>query len=462
MAENNSKTRLDSWKEIADYLVRDVRTVIRWEKDKGLPVHRVPGGKRHAVFAYPAEIDAWLASGSAALNGVTTTAPSPQAPAWGRTGSRWRVQPFGYALGRPGSARRVAVGLIVLVLLAGVVAAVRYQGRRELPQVERVTFRGSEVVAIDSRGDDAWVYRSAQPLLDDLSAEHAENPRRLSRIVDLNGDGRNEALAVLRMQASPNPADPVRTQLVCFSPRGEVLWKYEATDVLTFGGIEYKGPWRILDVLVVPASPRPLVWVVFTHHLWFASFVKKIDPATGHAEIWFVNSGALLVLGYLDNEQDSWLLAGGFNSEYEFGSLAVLDAKQAFAASPQTFGSRYHCESCPEGSPQRYFLFPRSEVNRLTKTATNYVYLIGIQEEGVKVSTMELSVAARAIYEFPPNLDPRQLRVVFTSPYWMEHETLEREGKIHHSAQKCPDRVPSRVRVWSPDDGWAEVARLNR
>jgi len=32
--------RLDSWKEIAAYLKRDVRTVRRWEHAEGLPVHR--------------------------------------------------------------------------------------------------------------------------------------------------------------------------------------------------------------------------------------------------------------------------------------------------------------------------------------------------------------------------------------------------------------------------------------
>lgn len=52
--------RLDSWKEIADYLKRDIRTAIRWEKERGLPVHRVPGGQRQTVFAYTSEIDSWL------------------------------------------------------------------------------------------------------------------------------------------------------------------------------------------------------------------------------------------------------------------------------------------------------------------------------------------------------------------------------------------------------------------
>jgi dipeptidyl aminopeptidase/acylaminoacyl peptidase len=62
MTENRFvKERLDSWKEIATYLHRDIRTVIRWERQRGLPVRRVPGAKRQAVFAYRDEIDTWLA-----------------------------------------------------------------------------------------------------------------------------------------------------------------------------------------------------------------------------------------------------------------------------------------------------------------------------------------------------------------------------------------------------------------
>jgi TolB-like protein/Flp pilus assembly protein TadD len=52
--------RLDSWKAIADYLGRDVRSVQRWESERGLPVHRIPGTKGGGVFAYTAEIEAWL------------------------------------------------------------------------------------------------------------------------------------------------------------------------------------------------------------------------------------------------------------------------------------------------------------------------------------------------------------------------------------------------------------------
>src|SRR6185436_10631484 len=43
--------RLDSWKEIAAYLTRDVATVRRWEKREALPVHRHLHEKLGSVFA---------------------------------------------------------------------------------------------------------------------------------------------------------------------------------------------------------------------------------------------------------------------------------------------------------------------------------------------------------------------------------------------------------------------------
>ena len=51
--------RLDSWKEIAAYLNRSVRTVRRWEADEGLPVHRHMHRSLGSVYAFRSEIDAW-------------------------------------------------------------------------------------------------------------------------------------------------------------------------------------------------------------------------------------------------------------------------------------------------------------------------------------------------------------------------------------------------------------------
>lgn len=53
---------LESWKEIAAYLGRQVKTVQRWEKEEKLPIHRHTHKSRSSVYAYPSEINAWRAS----------------------------------------------------------------------------------------------------------------------------------------------------------------------------------------------------------------------------------------------------------------------------------------------------------------------------------------------------------------------------------------------------------------
>jgi tetratricopeptide (TPR) repeat protein len=63
---HNLGARLDGWKDIATYLGKAERTVKRWEMDRRLPIHRLPGGGRASVYAFRAELDEWLKSSSAA------------------------------------------------------------------------------------------------------------------------------------------------------------------------------------------------------------------------------------------------------------------------------------------------------------------------------------------------------------------------------------------------------------
>ena len=66
--------RLDSWKEIASFLGRGIRTVQRWEREEGLPVHRLPHAQRGSVFAHANELSAWWERRQ------ITAAPAPQIP----------------------------------------------------------------------------------------------------------------------------------------------------------------------------------------------------------------------------------------------------------------------------------------------------------------------------------------------------------------------------------------------
>jgi tetratricopeptide (TPR) repeat protein len=66
--------RLNGWKEIGAYFQKNERTVKRWEQ-RGLPIHRLPGGANTAVFAFADELEVWLKTsrGAVPTNGAQST-----------------------------------------------------------------------------------------------------------------------------------------------------------------------------------------------------------------------------------------------------------------------------------------------------------------------------------------------------------------------------------------------------
>jgi len=84
LADSVRDTRINGWKAIGQYLGRERTTVMRWAAERGLPVHRVPGGGRASVFAMSSELDAWIeaeAGKSAAADPVEPAAPTSTPPA---------------------------------------------------------------------------------------------------------------------------------------------------------------------------------------------------------------------------------------------------------------------------------------------------------------------------------------------------------------------------------------------
>lgn len=90
--ESRNEAPLESWKDIASYLQRQVRTVRRWEKEEGLPVHRHSHKSRSSVYAYPSEIDAWRAGRRLVAE------PPPAMPLWKTLLAPQRSLAFGVTL----------------------------------------------------------------------------------------------------------------------------------------------------------------------------------------------------------------------------------------------------------------------------------------------------------------------------------------------------------------------------
>jgi len=140
--------RLDSWKEIAGYLKRDVTTVQRWEKREGMPVHRHLHDKLGSVYAYRSELDAWTQSRNVGLARDEGNSNEPAAPAAAATS----------ALARTARSWRIAFAAIVALLVCGgtyawLHARTEFFWRNPLAdvQLKRVDFGGTERAAAISR-----------------------------------------------------------------------------------------------------------------------------------------------------------------------------------------------------------------------------------------------------------------------------------------------------------------------
>jgi hypothetical protein len=446
MAETGNQ-RLDSWKEIAAYLKRDVRTAMRWAKERGLPVHRTLGGRRSGVCAFTAEIDAWL---EALPPGSLTAAEQPNGvPSLDIETAAQVVLP------RSARASRwlwMAMGAIVALGLVGTGMLLTSAKPASGPPV-RADFSGNSIRAWDISNRMVWQYQFPQPLATVTTADAVQTGN--VRVYDLFGNGQKEVLAVARFAPNQSVDEIPAEALYCFSQAGKVLWKYEPNITLTFGSRRYGPPWMLGD-LVVSDNPGPkTIWLLGVDPIWSKSFVARID-AQGQASVQFVNSGMLASLNRISTPQGNYLWMGGFNDEYDSGSLAIMRDTQLFASSPQTPGTRYACIGCPPGSPLAYFVFPHYEIGRLLHPV-DYIQQIFPEGNIVQIVQAEVSNVDTVIYAFSNTISPAVMSVSYSETFWPHYQELKKNGKIHEPLSKFPDRLhPPPVRVFE-NGSWHTV-----
>jgi hypothetical protein len=135
---------LDSWKEISAYLGRNVRTCRNWERELGLPVHRLDGSPKSHVFAYTGEIDAWREKkGRLPGNGETNGSDSPG-------GLNQPSAPASVPIRRK-TRNWLIAGLAAGWLLAAVAAVLLVRDRRPAPErpVGRFTIKVEPGLRLD-------------------------------------------------------------------------------------------------------------------------------------------------------------------------------------------------------------------------------------------------------------------------------------------------------------------------
>ena len=94
-----------SWKQIAYHLGCNERTCLRWEKELGLPVHRMTTSSKSRVFAYKDELDGWIRENIDA-NSKNAKPPSSSLASLGRTNA-WGHFLFWGAILYPRTSREI-------------------------------------------------------------------------------------------------------------------------------------------------------------------------------------------------------------------------------------------------------------------------------------------------------------------------------------------------------------------
>jgi tetratricopeptide (TPR) repeat protein len=170
--------RLDGWKAIAGYFRRDRTTVMRWARERAMPVHRLPGGKQGSVFAYEHELLHWSSQAEqrdvtsplgAAADPTGANAEAASAP----SATSERSESAGGPTVAADAARRgnrwlwPAVGVAAL---AGVVALIApmtggAKDPEQLPQERIAQLPGNRTIATDYvMARDLWARRTPADL----------------------------------------------------------------------------------------------------------------------------------------------------------------------------------------------------------------------------------------------------------------------------------------------------------
>ncbi|MGE0395039.1 MAG: helix-turn-helix transcriptional regulator [Vicinamibacterales bacterium] len=415
-----ARDRLDSWKAIAEYLRRDLATVRRWEKHRGLPVRRVAGNGR-SVFAYTSELDAWL-EGSRAAARAGDAGPIREAP------DLPAVETVGLLVARGRAWRFWAAGALVAAAAVGVW---RLQARAADTGPLRFEATPRGVSAFDGTGRERWHYA--------FPKDEQVVPLDFESSLQVVGGEAPEILVARAASYAQRGTVGKEGVLTWLGGDGAFRRSFAFDDRVTVGGKPFGPPWAMTSFAVDESRGRRRIAVTAHHWNWEPGLVTVLDDA-------WVRRGTFVHAGWI--ERVRWLtpdrlLISGFSNPQDGGMVGLMDPARLDA-------------------PLRMVALPRSEVNLATKSRFNRA-LVEINSDRIIARTIEADPpdkgvhgAIEALYEFAPGLT--LLRASFGEQYWIAHRELEQKGVLDHSREHCPDRDgPRAIRVWEPATGWRTV-----
>lgn len=386
--------RLDGWKQIADYLDKSVKTCQNWEREQGLPIHRLHGNSgRATVFAFRAEIDQWLLSGGSAE-----------------------------ARGRATRRRRRIVAVLGLGGLL-IAAAWLLGPAARRPVVESVVIDNDLMfAAISPTGERLWTHVDEEPFITALGQKPA------ARAMDLDGNGEKEVLAAFKRHT------PGRDEVRTLDASGSLLWRLPVgVSDLVINGEAYRDSYSLWDVVVLDTAAGPRIAVISKHTPWFPSLVQWLDAETGRLLGTYVHTGYLFasVAHDLDGDGSQELVAAGYNNLLQSPVVVVLEPIAGTIVSPGPEG----WQSAPR--PERNYLrLERSLTGAVLGTAS-WIRRVEVHDDVLRVDVHLEGDDEREERIYLLDRDDLSLvRVEIPRAFRAYHGELLDAGRISHSFEQ--------------------------
>jgi hypothetical protein len=414
---------LTSWKEIAQRLQVSVRTAQLWEKERGLPIRRVPG-KRGRVYLREEDLVVWL-HGHEVLREEGGEAAEPSDAQTAVAAGEPAIPFLVSMLLHPPLAFMIFAGALVLALI------IVWASTVQAPETgEPATWRIEPDMLVVSN-------RMGHPLFsayfsEGLREEPYGNGENFEpRIADLDGDGVNEVI----FSAFTDRAE--ESALIVFDAYGRELWRHRPGLLVSTAREAFDDIYTIADVHLLPQPDGTQDVLLSAHHrIFYPTVLTRLGPdGAVKARYWHaghIGHGAdRLIVADVDTDGKPEVLLTGVSNARNAATLILLDPEDMDGAAYEP-ELAYRFQQLPVAHEVARIFFPRSS---LTPADDRYnvasAIVPGRSTFTVSVEQVLGDAAPHILYTFSPEME--LLKVTADDSFVGKFQLARQTGAVEHS-----------------------------